>query len=282
MSDLDPAPLRRKLARHARQTEKNKTRLTRMIGEDPSTLNWELLNEHSVELQEVKAEYNRISSKINDVETNPTAIDQDMADADKWEDSLLAARTACKLLMSMKQVHSLTQGLQIAVTSLNDAFNSEPDKSHAETLTKVLTLSAKLEAELLASSLEENHRLRREATTILKESALVQSKPVKAIKTEEATSSSRVDPDNPYKLVNVPVPRFSGKMQDWVPFWSKFQQQVANRRGLDDQGKLAYLLQGMNDQELRTSIEKQAHKEGAYELIVAELHDRFDQPSEFA
>ena len=84
--------------------------------------------------------------------------------------------------------------------------------------------------------------------------------------------------ENPYKLVNVPVPRFSGKIEDWVSFWSKFQQQVANRRGLDDQGRLAYLLQGINDNKLRGSLEKKSHERDAYNTIVAELKERFDQP----
>ena len=149
----------------------------------------------------------------------------DTADADKWEDNLLAARAACKLLMSTKQIHSLTQGLDLAVTSLNDAFHSEPEKSHAETLAEVLSLSAKLKAELLASSLEENHKLRKEAATILKESALVQSKPIKAVKAE-VTPHTRAEAENPYKLAHLPIPRFSGKIEDWVPFWAKFQQQV--------------------------------------------------------
>ena len=59
MSDaepVDPAPLRRKLARIARQTEKNRVRLTRMIGDDPNTLNWGLLTDHLTELKETKAE----------------------------------------------------------------------------------------------------------------------------------------------------------------------------------------------------------------------------------
>ena len=165
-----------------------------------------------------------------------------MADEDKWEDSLIAAKGACELLMSTKQIHGFTIALRTAINSLNKAVNSEPGKSHEETVAEVIALAAKLKAELLSSALEKDHRLRTEACTTIKESALVLSKPVKAIKIEAAPHTGS-GVENPYKLVNVPIPRFSGKIEDWVGFWAKFQQQVANRRGLDDQGKLAYLLQ---------------------------------------
>ncbi len=254
-----------------------KGRLSRMLGEDPATLNWDLLEEYSVELKTAKAEYNKIYIQVSDLETNPTAINQDNEDADKWEDSLVEARATCKLLMSTKQVHGLTRALKTAVSGLNRAVDSEPSKGHEETVAEVVSLTTKLKAELLSSALDEGHRLRAGADTMLEESAVVLAKPSKAVKTEAGTHHSS-GAENPYKLVNVPVPRFSGRIEDWVSFWAKFQQQVANRRGLDDQGKLAYLLQGIDDKELKESVEKEAHKDGAYSLIVAELHSRFDQP----
>ena len=37
-------------------------------------------------------------------------------------------------------------------------------------------------------------------------------------------------------------------------------------------------MQAISDLELKGAIEKDAHKDGAYSLIVAELHGQFDQP----
>ena len=273
----DPAHLRKKLARMARSADKNRGRIIRMRGEEPVELSYKLLSDHMTDINDMKVEYDKLYDQLDEAETNTAAIEQDQIEADKWADNLEAAKRTCEVLMTTKQLHSFTRLLKTAVEVLERAITSDPEKKQDALAEKVISFEAKLEAELQSSSLATDHQVMVEAREILIEAGSIRSKMVTE-GTSDVPKSVKSEAENPYKLVNVPVPRFSGRIQDWVPFWSKFQQQVANRRGLDDQGKLAYLLQGMSDLELKGSIEKQAHKEGAYKLIVAELHDRYDQP----
>ena len=171
MSDaepVDPAPLRRKLARIARKTEKNRTRLLRMMGDNPATLNEELLANYLTELETASEEYEELSTQVSEYESNPTAADQDTADADKWGESMEAATKTCMVLKSMKQVHSLTRGLDLAVTILNEAYDDSPEASHEDALAGVKTLAAQLRAAMLASPVDTEHAVVQNAGAVIK------------------------------------------------------------------------------------------------------------------
>ena len=271
----DGAPLRRKLAAYVRQTKTYKEELSSMMGDSPTELDWARLQDHHRDLESLKKKYDGVYEQLIEIDTDPSTSQQDEEDLKHWKTTFREASRMQGVLHSIKQLYTITRSLKASITDFNRAIDAEPDKAHQETANQIVTASTGLKERLCLTPLAEDNILVIEAGKVIEEATIALERPARRIKTESTTSPV---PENPYKLVNVPVPRFSGKIEDWVGFWAKFQQQVASRRGLDDQGKLAYLLQGINDIKLKESLEKIAHEDGAYTTIVTELHRRFDQP----
>ena len=80
------------------------------------------------------------------------------------------------------------------------------------------------------------------------------------------------------KIAPLPVPHFSGKTENWLPFWNNFQRDIGNRKDLSDGARMAYLTQSMDDPELKRSLSDRSGEDGIYHIMVKELQRRYDRP----
>ena len=81
-----------------------------------------------------------------------------------------------------------------------------------------------------------------------------------------------------YKIAALAIPKFSGKIQQWVTFWQEFNHAVHVRTDMDDAVKMVYLKQAITDPGLNTSISDLGIEAGSYTKAVKLLHDRYDKP----
>ena len=80
------------------------------------------------------------------------------------------------------------------------------------------------------------------------------------------------------KIAPLPVPHFSGKTADWLPFRNNFQRDIANRKDLSDGARMAYLTQSMDDPDLKRSLSDRSGEDVIYHIMVKELQRRYDRP----
>ena len=237
---------------------------------------WSILKDDQDQLDLTRKEYDRIYDQLCEVKTNPTAMDQDGATADLFDQHTRLAKLICKRLMSITKVQCNTQALELAVGGLNNAYNAAPDKSHSVALEVVLTRSKDLEEELLVSPLGEDHPLRHRAAASLKEAYLIQAKTAREIISD--VKPFRDSPKANFKIPPLIVPAFSGKTEDWLPFWRQFNKAVHTKADLDDETRLSYLIQALKDPGMKATYSERMDDEGAYPAIVAELQAEYDKP----
>ena len=282
MSDADEAlaaPMRRKLDRLSRRTERQRNQLSYQKDKGaPATSDWSMLQESQEQLELDKAEYDRVYDDLCDIETNLTAINNDGKAADVFYLHIRSARLDCKLLMSENTIYSTTQALEMTIAGLNKAFDAAPDKIHATAIDVVVTRSKDLEEELLSSILPDDHELRLRANAVMEASYLVQARtskePVVDTKPTVMATSSRPG----IKIKNMDIPEFSGKTEDWLPFWRLFNKAIHINKDLDDEMRLTYLIQGLKDPTSKATYSERMEEDGAYASILAELQEEHDKP----
>ena len=142
MSDADTelaGPLRRTLNRLQMQAERTRDHFIKERDRDAAAVSdWSLLKESQ---DQSKQEYDRTYDALCEVETNPTAMDEDGGAADLFDQHTWLSKLICKQLISIKKVQSNTQALEMAVGGLNNSFNAAPDKNHSVALEVVLVRS---------------------------------------------------------------------------------------------------------------------------------------------
>ena len=118
-----------------------------------------------------------------------------------------------------------------------------------------------------------------EGKAAMKAALIIQAKAVKPEELDRKPPTPIVSVGKgTFKVDPVTVPNFSGKMEDWLPFWRLFKKAIHDKADLDDDIRLTYLLKAMKDPVMRNSYSERVDDEGAYTDIVAELHAEFDRP----
>ena len=283
MSDADTelaGPLRRKLNRLQKQAERTRDYFIKeRDGDAAAVSDWSLLKESQDQLNLSKQEYDRTYDALCEVETNPTAMDEDGGAADLFDQHTRLSKLICKQLMSIKKVQSNTQALEMAVGGLNNAFNAAPDKNHSVALEVVLVRSKDLEEELLLSPIGDEHPLRHRAAASMKEAYLIQAKTAKEVVPDVKPIRDHKDSLKAnFKIPRLTVPAFSGKTEDWLPFWRQFNKAVHTKTDLDDETRLSYLIQALKDPGMKATYSERMDDVGAYPAIVAELQAEYDKP----
>ena len=245
---------------------------------DPSSSDYGILQETQEQLEIYRKDYDRNSEALYDVETNPTAIDADEVKAGNFQQDMRTARMDCKQLMSAKKTHSNTQALERAVGGLTAAYDAAPEKNHSVALDVVLVRAKDLEQELLTSTMPEDHDLRDRATAILKKAYLIQAKSAGEAIHDVKPTTADLSIRSHLKLKPLDVPNFSGKTEDWLTFWRRFSTAIHNNRDLDDQAKLSYLIQSLQEKSVKATYSERMEEERAYQKIIKELQTEHDKP----
>ena len=94
----------------------------------------------------------------------------------------------------------------------------------------------------------------------------------------DAKDSRKVHDKSSYKVSALAVPKFNGKIQNWVSFWQEFNYAVHKKTDMEEAVKMVYLKQAITDPGLNTTISDLGIEEGSYAAAIKVLHDRYDKP----
>ena len=213
------------MKRVATKLTRHHERFTKTLAEDsPATTDFYTLEETFKSVESPQKDYLKKAGSIEGEETDDSLAAEDEAAYDTFQELLIATKFTIKLLLSKRAVHRTTSFLGIAVDSLNTAFNAAPDGDHTLGLTAVKDKTSQLAAELETTSIKDTDALKLKAAAVLKESYLVQGKAVKKVSPDTRPIISTEKARGGYKVATLQVPKFSGLMRDWHPFWSAFKE----------------------------------------------------------
>ena len=81
-----------------------------------------------------------------------------------------------------------------------------------------------------------------------------------------------------YKVSALAVPKFDGKLTNWVSFWQEYEYAIHKKVDMADTVKMVYLKQAILDQGLQTTIADLGIEEGSYAAAIKLLHTRYEKP----
>ena len=81
-----------------------------------------------------------------------------------------------------------------------------------------------------------------------------------------------------YKVSALAVPKFDGKLTNWVSFWQEYEQAIHKKVDMADTVKMVYLKQSILDQGLQTTIADLGIEDGSYAAAIKMLHTRYEKP----
>ena len=159
----------------------------------------------------------------------------------------------------------------MAIYDLADKKARDPDKNYASIVEELIGESKEITTILQRSTIPADHILWSRAREV--RNKLLDLRATDAVPPSPDSKDSLKSSINKssYKITPLTVPHFSGRVEDWLPFWREFQHSVHNRKDLTEGSRLAYLKQSMDDPELKRSISDRSDEDGAYDNIVREL-----------
>ena len=138
MSDADEELIpqqRKKLAVYYNKIVRKQTSFTKMRDENTAGAgNIRMLKSMIGEVEAAKLAYDEIFEIVAGAEIDDAVIAADEEAAMKCSEAVADALTTGQLLVSIRELKRCTQSLELAVTSLNDAYMAEPAKNHSKAL----------------------------------------------------------------------------------------------------------------------------------------------------
>ena len=272
------APMRKRVERLLGKAHKNRDKLARQRDEETSaTTDLETLKETQATLEQQRQDFEVLSQELYETDTNPTAIEEDEAKSDEFDRAMIVALKDCKYLISQRSIHSNISSLEAVIRGLTAVYEASPDNDHSLAIRKVDSKIKDLESDLHLSLMTEEEELRGRGNLMLEKAYATQGR-VAGTKTSDIKPSTSKSSKSNVKLRHIEIPSFSGKTEDWLGFKRLFYKAVHNNDDLDDDTRLTYLVQAMQDPRIKSELAERLEEAGAYSKIVAELEAEHDKP----
>ena len=260
---------------------KLKKRLQRMMdSEDPATLDLNKLQERDALVISIVRKGTECNDILVEAETDETLQDEDEAAWDLFTDTIDMARKICQELISLRTVSSLAEEVDSSLNRIQTEQEDNPMMEYLGPISDVHGHLTELKETLRASTIPASHIL----WSMSKEFSLKLDK-LQATKVVTSTVDTKppIKPESTnsgYKRAHLTIPKFSGELKDWHPFWNGFREAVHDATDLKKSVKLSYLKESMKDKALWRMLSRATEDEDYYDQAVQELKERFDKPRE--
>ena len=178
-------------------------------------------------------------------------------------------------LMNTYEAEKIVSNITRAITRLEKKKAENPTTVYKESLIRVDSQMDELRAKLNCTTLPPGHHLWvtcEEFEDKIESMLSYESKPV------DSKDFCKLHAKGPYKISDLVVPKFNGKIQQWIPFWEEFDHAVNKKADMDDSTKMVYLKQAILDPGLKQTIADLGIKDDAYTAAIKLLQDRFNKP----
>ena len=276
---VDVPQMRKSLKRTCVKLQRQHDRFSKMLREDsPAILSFHILEEAYKTVESLQRNFNEKSDDMEGEELDEALAAEDEKAYEAFQELLIATKFTINLLLSIRSIHRAMVALDTVIDSFNAAFMAETDKDHSNGRASLKEKSAMLSVEMEKTSLKADNPLMIQATESLRKTYLLNAKTAKVAVPEDKPHTPVPLGKSTFKVDPVTVPTFSGKTEDWLPFWRLFKKAIHDKTGLDDDIRLTYLLKAIQDPLLRNSYSDRVDDVGAYTEIVSELQAEFDKP----
>ena len=233
------------------------------------------LNTSLLAIDQLRSQLMDVYHYILRTETDPTIRHQDqnakkasLKEINKLKEQATALKAAADACLHLSVARREIKGIE-----KNQEEN--PNKDFIQAALPINDEMTIIKHHLVAAALEEDHHLWENYERLKQRLVAILSTDVKPPDTKDFR---KLHEKEPYKIADLVVPKFDGKIQQWIPFWQEFNQAINKRVGLEDSIKMVYLKQAISDPGLKQTIADLGIEDDAYSAAIELLKDRFDRP----
>ena len=217
--------------------------------------------------------------------------EEELEVAEAFHQRLYTIRTLGEQILTCKTVLTGVTTFKTRLDALQDSLDSDPDRDHSTSLSRLQTLLYSLREQWEEADLSPEHALqseldRCEVQLSHKEGDVSAAKaratpPTPPLSSTVASLSTTGAAAHQYsKLPMIKVPTFNGDIMGWSTFWATFKSTVDSRIELNSSQKLNYLRQAIKDPALELLMNSPLEGPDTYQDLVDELKDRFQKTKE--
>ena len=271
--------LRKKVVRLHSKAQRLRDRLATQQGtETAETSVMEELQDTLDSIKAIKDEFETLTLQLLDIETNPTALEEDDIRSEEFEQAMVRASADCKYLLSQRSIFCGISALEVLIRGLTTSYEASPDNAHTLSINRVNHQTEELETALKKSNMHEEEKLRQRGNLMIERAHSIQGR-VAGTKVTDAKPSAAITKAKAHlKLKYIEVPTFSGRTEDWMSFYRLFSKAVHSNDELDEDSKLTYLVQAIQEPRVKQEISERLDEPGAYATIMKELEQTHDKP----
>ena len=217
--------------------------------------------------------------------------EEELEVADAFHQQLYLIQTLGEQILACKTILTGLTTFKIRMDTLQDSLDSEPDRDHTTSLSRLQTLLYSLREQWEEADVSTEHALQAELdrcerqltqqegnVSAAKARATPSTPPLSS--TMASLSTSGVTAYQYSKLPMIKVPTFNGDIMGWSTFWATFKSTVDDRPELNNSQKLNYLRQAIKDPALQLLMNSPLEGPDTYQDLVDELKDRFQKTKE--
>ena len=219
-----------------------------------------------------------------------TFQEEELEIAEAFHERLHRTRTLGEQILACKTIHTGVTTFKTLMEALRNSLDSEPDRDHSTSLTRLQTLIYSLRGQWEDTDLPTEHVLQgdidRCEVQLSQQAGAVSAArsrstpPTPPLSSTMASITSTGAVSNYSKLPMIKVPTFSGDIMGWSTFWATFESTVDSRPELNSSQKLNYLRQAIKDPALQLLMNSPLEGPDTYQDLVDELKDRFQKKKE--
>ena len=271
--------LRKKIVRLHSKAQRLRDRLATQQGtETAETSVMEELQDTLDSIKASKDEFETLTLQLLDIETNPTALEEDDIRSEEFEQAMFRATADCKFLLSQRSIFCGISALEVLIRGLTTSYEASPDNVHTLSINRVNHQTEELEKALKQSNMHEEEELRQRGNLMIERAHSIQGRVAGTKVTDAKPSVAATKSKAHLKLKYIEVPTFSGRTEDWMSFFRLFSKAVHSNDELDEDTKLTYLVQAIQDPRVKQEISERLDEPGAYSTIMKELEQTHDKP----
>ena len=217
--------------------------------------------------------------------------EEELEVAEAFHQRLYLTRTLGEQILACKTILTGVTTFKTRLDALQDSLDSEPDRDHSTSLSRLQTLLYSLREQWEEADLSPEHALQAELdrceVQLSHKEGDVSAARARAIPTTPPLSSTVASLSTTgaaahqySKLPMIKVPTFNGDIMGWSTFWATFKSTVDSRIELNSSQKLNYLRQAIKDPALQLLMNSPLEGPDTYQDLVDELKDRFQKTKE--
>ena len=246
--EADPVALRKDRARHQANVRKLKNRIQSMLDEDDlASVDLYQLDDWASSMDTSLRRCNKSHDTLIQEETDEALMEEDETAWDLFYTSVIQTRSLCKRLATMRTVTVKIQALDMSISSLEHRMARDPRKEYKPILEQLTGESNGIATLLQSSTIPADHFLWSRSREVDSKLLDIGLKYVVPSITDSKDFCRGGDKDSTYKLPKINLPKFQGGLENWHSYWGRFKTAVHDNDKLDNEAKMAHLLETVTD-----------------------------------